>query len=144
MKKNKNRKLKITLGLLIAVFLLLIGYFVIPIPPELRRMLFFMVPVLGIAFFILGILLIVFTVKQKVKGKLKWFLILTGASSAAVLPSVILHNVMYGFFIYLFGMDFWGGGGDEPFFFILALIICPLVFLVSATGSVVMLRQKNK
>ncbi|MBN2096581.1 hypothetical protein JW752_04280 [Candidatus Peregrinibacteria bacterium] len=144
MKKTKTHKIKWTLGLLIAVFLLLIGYFMIPMPPEIRRTLFFAAAVLGIAFFILGIVLIVFTVRQKVKGGLKWFLVLTGASSAAVFPSVILHNLVYALFICLFGADFWGSGGDEAFFFILALMVCPLVFLVSATGSVILLRRGKK
>ncbi len=141
MKKNKIHQIKWTLGLLIAVFLLLIAFFAVPMGNEIRRMLLLPAASVGVAFFILGILLMVYAVKQKIKGKLKWFLILTGASSAAMFPSVILHNVAYGLFIYLFGADFWGEGA--PFFFIFGLVICPLVFIVGAAGSAVLLKRKT-
>ena len=68
---------------------------------------------------------------------LKKFLILTGASFVGFFVFVLLHNLVYGLFIHLFGADFWNGG-DEPFFFILAVFICPLGFIVGATGSIVL------
>ena len=138
-------KITVTLGILIGIFILLVSFFVVPMPDEIRRPLFLVATVLGLAFFILGVVLIVMTVKQKVKGKLKWFLILTGASSATVLPGAILHNLVYALFIYLFGEGFWerSGLGDEPFFFILALVISPIVFLVGSIGSVILLSKKN-
>jgi hypothetical protein len=37
-----------------------------------------------------------------------------------------MHNLIYGLGIYLFGQNFWGEGGDEPVFFILAVIGVPL------------------
>ena len=140
--KTKSRKIKVTLGLLIAVFLLIVSFFVIPMSDEIRRPLFLLAAILGIAFLVLGIVLLVFTIKQKITGKLKWFLIITGASSAAVFPCVILHNFVYGLLIYLVGPDVWGEGGDEPFFFILALIVCPIVFLIGSIGSVILMKKK--
>ena len=137
--KNRLKKIKITLGLLIAVFLLIVSFFVVPMPDEIRRPLFLLAAVLGIAFFVLGVILLVMTIKSKVKSPLKWFLIMTGASSAAVFPSVILHNLVYGLLIYLGGPDV----GDEAFFFILALMVCPIVFLVGAVGSVVLMVKKK-
>ena len=141
--KIKSKKIKITLGLLIAVFLLIVSFFVVPMPDEIRRPLFLLAAVLGIAFFVLGIVLLVFTIKQKIRGKLKWFLIMTGASSAAVFPSVILHNFVYGLLIYLVGPDVWGEGGDEAFFFIFALMVCPIVFLIGSVGSVILMVRKK-
>jgi len=91
----------------------------------------------GIAFLLLGAALIVFTIREKVQGMLKKFLILTGASSAGVVISVLLHNAVYGLFIYFFGADFWNGG-DEPVFFVMAVFICPIGFLVGAVGSIVL------
>ena len=66
---------------------------------------------------------------------LKKFLILTGASFVGFFVFVLLHNLVYGLFIHFWGADFWNGG-DEPFFFIMAIIVCPLGFLVGAVGSI--------
>ena len=99
----------------------------------------------GAAFFLLGVALIFLTVKEKVGGMSKKFLLLTGASAVGLPVFALLHNAIYGLFIHFFGADFWDriGLGDEPFFFILAIFICPLGFLVGVVGSVV-LAIKNK
>jgi len=92
------------------------------------------------AFFLLGIALLVFTLREKVGGVLKKFFLLTGASAAGIFVSILLHNAIYGLFIYFFGADFWDriGLGDEPVFFIMAVIVCPVGFLVGAVGSIVL------
>ena len=74
------------------------------------------------------------------------FLILTGASATGSLVSVFLHNAIYALFIEWFGVGFWEriGMGDEPFFFILATIICPIAFLVGAIGSIVLFIKKKR
>jgi len=94
----------------------------------------------GIVFFGLGVALIFLTVKEKVRGVSKKFLVLTGASAAGLPVSIVLHNAVYGLFIHFFGADFWDriGLGDEPFFFIMAIVVCPLGFLVGVVGSIVM------
>ena len=68
-----------------------------------------------VVFSLLGVALILLTVKGKVGGGLKKFLILTGASSVGFVISIFLHNAIYGLFIQWFGVDFWGriGLGDE-------------------------------
>ena len=91
----------------------------------------------------LGVTLIVLTVKTKVAGILKKFLLLTGASVVGLPVFAVLHNVVYGLFAIWFGGDFWGAGGDEPVFFILAIIVCPIAFLVGVVGTIV-LAFKNK
>ena len=105
--------------------------------------LLFLLPV--IVFSLLGAALILLTVKQRVEGTLKTFLILTGASAAGFFISIFLHNAIYGLFIYLFGENFWNrvGGGDEPLFFIVAIFICPIGFLTGATGSAILLLKKS-
>ncbi len=94
-----------------------------------------------ILFFALGAILIFLTLKSKVKGMLRIFLLLTGGSAVGFLIFVLLHNFVYGLLIYLFGEGFWNGG-DEPVFFILATMVCPIVFLVGTTGSIVLLTKK--
>jgi len=87
----------------------------------------------GIAIFlILGVALIVLTIKKKVEGKLKTFLLLTGASAAGLPVFAVLHNVV-GALLNL----------EEPVFFILATMVCPIAFLVGAVGTIV-LAAKNK
>jgi len=88
-------------------------------------------------FFLLAAALLVFTLREKVAGLLRAFFLLTAASAAGVFVFILLHNAVYGLLIHLFGEGFWNGG-DEPFFFILAVIVCPLGFLVGAVGSIVL------
>ena len=89
------------------------------------------------AFLLLGVALLVFTLREKIAGLLKAFFLLTAASAVGVFVFILLHNAVYGLFIYFFGEGFWNGG-DEPVFFILALIVCPLGFLTGAVGSIVL------
>jgi len=95
-------------------------------------------------FSLLGGALTFFAVKEKAGGMLKKFLILTGASSAGILVSVLLHNAIYGLFTHFFGADFWYriGLGDEPVFSIMAIFVCPIAFLVGAVGSIVLAIKK--
>jgi len=84
----------------------------------------------------IGIAIIVLTVMKGEHGLLKIFMLTTGASLAGFAVFAFLHNVVYGLFIHFFGANFWSGG-DEPFFFILAVIVCPLGVIVGAIGSIV-------
>jgi len=70
---------------------------------------------------------------------LKTFLLVAGISLGAFIISFVLHNAIYGLFIHFFGADFWDriGISDEPVFFVIAVIICPLAFAVGFVGSVV-------
>lgn len=90
-----------------------------------------------IAPFVIGVPLIVLTIKRVEKGLLRNFLLTAGASLTGFPIFAVLHNLFYGLFIHFFGADFWNGG-DEPFFFILAIFICPLGFIVGAIGSIVL------
>ena len=76
-------------------------------------------------FFLLGVTLIVLTVKTKVGGMLKKSLLLTGSSAVGLLVFGILHNVVSALF-----------NTEEPVFFIIATIVCPIGFLVGAIGSI--------
>ena len=80
-----------------------------------------------IVFVLLGAALLFLTVKTKVGGIHKKFLLLTGASAVGLPVFVLLHNVVSGLF-----------NIEEPVFFIMATIVCPIGFLVGAVGSVVL------
>jgi hypothetical protein len=70
---------------------------------------------------------------------LKTFLLIAGISLGAFIISVFLHNAIYGLLIHYFEADFWDriGAADEPFFFIIAVFICPPAFAVGIIGSLV-------
>lgn len=130
---------------LVGTFVLILGQFFVPGVGELLRgSLLFLLPFA--IFSLLGAILIFLTLKEKVKGKLKNFLILTGASAAGFFVFSLLHNLIYGLFILFFGTDFWEriGLGDEPFFFLLAIIVCPIGFLIGAVGSMIFFIKRRK
>ena len=128
---------------LVGVFIIVISIFLIPVARESLLGPAFLLGS-GILFVLLGAVLIYLTAKDKVTGLLNRFLILTGASATAMPVSAVLHNPVYGLFIYWFGTDFWDriGLGDEPVFFIMAVLVCPIGFLVGAVGSIVLAKKK--
>jgi len=98
----------------------------------------FFIPSIAI-FFLLGLALTYFTIKEKVKGLLKKLLILTGSSGAGFFIFVILHNLFYALgiitshiIILKYLMEFL-----HVVFFLVAVIVCPLGFLVGTIGSIV-------
>ena len=126
---------------LIVVFIVLI--ISILATGEIGSLLLWGLYISGAAVFLLGAALIFLTVKEKVRGMSKKFLILTGASAVGIPVFIALHNIVYALLTLWFGEDFWGASGDEPVFFILATMVCPIAFLVGAMGTIV-LAIKNK
>jgi hypothetical protein len=117
----------------VAVFVVVLGTIFVGMP--LGAYLFFAI----LAVFLgLGVTLLVLAARAKLKKMLKAFLLLTGASAVGLPVFAVLHNAVYALFIYFFGQGFWGGIGDEPVFFILAVIVSPIAFLVGAIGSIVL------
>lgn len=101
----------------------------------------------GIVLFVLGGMLVYSTMRQKTSGPLRILLILTGASAAGITVGALLHNLLYALGILMFGDGFWESIGlpDEPVFFIIALVICPIAYLVGSIGSIIyILRRKRR
>ena len=71
-------------------------------------------------------------VQKEVEGTSKALLLLTGASAAGMSIFAILHNLVTAMFIKFFKVS---KNFDEPVFFILATVVCPLGFLVGAVGT---------
>lgn len=99
-------------------------------------------------FFALGLALLILTIRARARldRLLKRFLLVTSSSAVGVFVSILLHGVVFGLFILIFGEDFWNrtGIGDEPFFFILGLMVCPIAYLVGTIGSMVLMFRKKK
>jgi len=112
------------------------------LPRVIRSGLFLLIS--GALLLSLGTTFLVLTIKGKTKGISRKFQLLTGASAIGIPLSIFLHNAIYGLFIQWFGADFWDriGLGDEPFFFIMAIVVCPIGFLVGAVGSIVLAIKK--
>ncbi len=129
--------------LLAAAFLATVIYFAVPMVTKYVGFLY--VAICGSILFLLGVVLIILTIRQKIKGLLRKMLLLTGASSVGILVSVLLHNVFYGLFIRFFGVDFWDRIGitDEPFFFFMAFVICPLGFIVGTVVSIILFIKRK-
>ncbi|MBC8275356.1 MAG: hypothetical protein H8E40_10370 [Chloroflexi bacterium] len=102
--------------------------------------------IFGSFFFLLGLALIILTARAKLNKIFKSFLLLTGSSAVGVFVSILLHGVIYGLFILLFGEGFWDRIGipDEPFFFMMAIFVCPLAYLVGTVGSIVLIIRRRK
>ncbi|MFC2071512.1 hypothetical protein ACFLUU_02180 [Chloroflexota bacterium] len=120
-----------------SVFWALVGVFVIVvsmifIQPAMRLLMpFDFLPAIFlpaiVVFILLGVALLFLTVKIKEGGILKKFLLLTGASAVGLPVFVLLHNVVSGLF-----------NIEEPVFFIMATVVCPIAFLVGAVGTIVL------
>jgi hypothetical protein len=99
----------------------------------------------AVVFFALAAALVVLTIKLKESGVRKFFFILTGASAIGIPVCAILHNLVFALCI-KFNCIYWKGS-DEPVFFILAILVCPGLFVIGSLGSIVLLvttRLKKK
>ena len=130
---------------LIGVFLFMVGQFFIPPVRELFSGSFlFLAPF--IIFSLLGLALTFLTVREKIEGKLKKFLILVGVSSAGFFISVFLHNAFYALgiiasqiIVLRYLME-----ALNVAFFIIAIFLCPLSFLVGVVGSIVLFIKRRE
>ena len=141
----KKSLLPTTFYALIGVFIVIICMFFVPAVSEfVQGPLLFLSPF--IIFSLLGAALIFLTVKSKIKGKHRKLLLLTGVSAAGFFVSIVLHNLLYALAIvashiiilkYIF--EFL-----HAVFFILAIVVCPLGFLIGAIGCTTIFINKRK
>ena|GEM_PF-1393091 len=127
---------------LLVIFVIIVAVILLP---GLNKLLIGDVSLLvtGLVLILLGSSLIIFTIKGKIAKPLRHFLLLTGASIIGIPICILLHNLVYGSFIFLLGENFWKGG-DEPFFFIMALIVFPITFIVGSVASIIInIRQRS-
>ena len=99
--------------------------------------------IVGVLLLLGGGALVFFTIKRKVEGKLRKFQLLAGASALGIPVFAVLHNVAYMLGIMWFGESAFGNG-DEPVFFIIATMVCPLGLLVGGIGTLVLRRQRSR
>ncbi len=129
---------------LVAVFIVIVCYFAIPLFRDALSGSYLLLAPL-IVFFLLGIALIVFTLREKFSGTLKIFFLLAGASAAGFLIFVLLHNAFSVLGTTIGHRPVWSHLADflDGAFFVMAVPVCPLGFLVGAIGSIVLRLKKS-
>jgi len=140
-----TKSIILTFWALMGVFFLIASEFFIPVVRELiSGPIIFLLPF--IIFFLLGIILIFLTLKEKVVGVLKRFLVLTGISATGFFVFVFLHNMFYALgvitnqiSILSLIMEFF-----HATFFIIAIFVCPLTFMIGFIGTIVIFIKRRK
>lgn len=129
---------------LVLSFSFVLSQFFIPGVGDVFKGFIFLIPL--IVFSLLGWGLVFLTLKKKVKGRLRKSLFLTGGSAGGFFVGVVLHNFFYalgilteGILVLHYLFEFLHGA-----FFVLALLGCPLVFLIGAVKTILLLRKERK
>ena len=125
-----EKSLKSTFWALVIVFVFIFCQLFVPPVRNLFNGTLFLVPFA--IFFLLGLALTILTIRQKIGGSLKKFLLLTGISSTGLFVFVLLHNAIYALFHV-----------EEPFFFLLAVVVCPLGFFIGLIGAIVLIIKEK-
>jgi hypothetical protein len=122
----------------VASFVTLLSSMLVPFLRVLVRPAF--LPLMGVNS-ILGLVLFVFSIRANLPKALKRFLILTGASSAGLGVSGVLHNAFYALAEIAGDSHLLrqAAGGLEIVFFIVAVFVCPVCFIVGVLGSIIVL-----
>ena len=141
---QKENTLTVTFYLLVVVFVLAISIIFIPAFREFVSGTFMIIS--GVILILLGSMLIGLTLVQKVEGKLKKLLILTGASAAGLFVFALLHNIFYALgqvtshiTILSYLMKAF-----EVIFFFTAVFASPIGFLIGVIGTIIMFNKKRK
>lgn len=145
MESQKFNLIKTVFWTLVGIFIILVCYFAIPVDMSAKRAIFLFMAVLAIFFFLLGGVLIFLTLKGKLDKKIKKYLLLTGISSAGFLISVILHNLIYGLSVISSHITVlhYLMEALHIAFFIIAIFVCPIGFLVGVIGGMIFFVKKQ-
>jgi len=94
----------------------------------------------------LGLVLLIFALKEKMNKKSKIFLILTGASAVGFFVFVVLHNVFYGLGTATKEISILNYliEGLDIAFFLIAVFVCPIGFLIGAIGSIFFIKKNRQ
>ena len=136
-----NLRVKRVLFSLTFILSLLMLYFLIPFPNLIKRFLFPGVTLLGLLFLIFGFWLMFLAGKRR--GKIRIFLLITGISATLPLIGSILHNLFYALVVGVPQLKFFFGF-LEAVWFLIALLIAPICFLICSAISIVLINHSDK
>ncbi|MCB1218831.1 hypothetical protein KDL44_15725 [bacterium] len=128
-----------TFWLMLAVFAALLAFAFIPNSSPLKQAVSSaFLPTVGLLA-ALGISEIIFVMRERnCSGMLRAFLLLAGISVVGTPLSILLHNVVS----YL--LKLWFSAPEEGVFFVLALFVFPVLFLVSVIGVIWQLSAEGR
>jgi len=89
---------------------------------------------IGAALGLMGVIQVLLAAMSGETGTRKWFFVITGVSAAGIALSAILHNLLGAMGSFILG----------AFFFLLGLVVFPLLFVGSWFGSLVLLGTAGK
>ena len=79
--------------------------------------------------------------RKRLSGRLRIFVMMIGGSILGFFVSVLLHNAIYAL-VFVTLMD--RPDLDEPVFFIIAVLVCPVALAVGIVGSLVTWRKQRR
>jgi len=129
-------------GLTFSFLTILISFF-FPILRQLIQGVPF-IAILVLIFF-LGSSLIFLVLKQKIKGPLRKFLLLTGIGAVGFFGAAILHNLFYGLGVLVDNIPVLAflAGFLEVVFFTISVPISPVIFLIGLVGSLIIFFKRK-
>jgi hypothetical protein len=91
--------------------------------------------------FLLGLALLILSVRWQERTLLRTFWILAGASTAGFALGSVLHNVFYALATITEQWSILSGAMEvlEVAFFLIAVLLCPVAFLVGTVGAIVLI-----
>jgi hypothetical protein len=95
--------------------------------------------------FLLGLALLILSVRWKQRTLLRTFWILVGASTAGFALGSVLHNAFYALATVTGRLLVLNAAMEvlEVAFFVIATLLCPLAFLVGTVGAIVLIVRRS-
>jgi len=95
--------------------------------------------------FLLGLALLILSVRWKERTLLRTFWILVGASTAGAALGSVLHNVFYALAMVTDKWPILSGAMEvlEVAFFAIGTLLCPVAFLVGTVGAIVLIVRRR-
>ena len=130
---------------LVAVFIFVVCLLFVPAVQDwFSGSLLFLAPMA--VYFLLGVGLIVSTLRGGAGGKLKRFLLLTSGAAVGFFVAVLLHNAFYALAELSSNVTILGPLMEflHAAFFFMAFPVCPLAFLVGVVGTIVLAARGHR
>jgi hypothetical protein len=136
------RPLQILFWALVGAFAALILTVLFPDVLDLFRPLF--LSFMALCFF-LGLALLIFSVRWKERTLLRVFWILAGASTCGFALGSVLHNAFYALATVTGQWPILSAAMEvlEVAFFVIAILLCPVAFLVGTVGAIVLIVRRR-
>jgi hypothetical protein len=139
---KSSRLLFVVFWALVAAFAALILTVLFPDVLDFFRPLFLSLLTLC---FLLGLALLILSVRWKARTWLRTFWILTGTSTVGAALGSVLHNVFYALATLTDTWPILSAAMKvlEAAFFVIATLLCPIAFLVGTVGAIVIIVRRG-